>query len=361
MKGIDVSSWQGTIDWSKVKSQVDFAIIRLGLGDNIEKQDDNQFLNNVNACISNNIPFGVYLYSYAKNLSGNESIASEVEHCKRLLNKISAKPFCVYIDMEDDSTTYLGKLMLTNYALEFCKQITNLGYKAGVYANENWFKKYLDVAKISEQGYSVWCAKYSANKPNIDSSYDIWQYSSTGSVNGINGNVDMNEMYNDIRSSVTNPTTLKSVNEIAQEVIAGKWGNQDDNPSRQTRLERAGYNYNEVRAKVNELMGVTNSYTTYTVVSGDTLSGIASKYGTTYQVLAQYNGISNPNKINVGQVIKIPSSNTQASNKEYYTVKSGDNLSTIAKKYGTTVSQLASWNNISNPDKIYVGQKLRVK
>jgi GH25 family lysozyme M1 (1,4-beta-N-acetylmuramidase) len=218
MKGIDVSSHQGSIDWSKAKSQIDFAIIRCGYGDNVESQDDSQFLNNVNGCISNNIPFGVYLYSYAKNLAGNESITSEVEHCKRLLNKISKKPFCVYIDMEDDSTTYLGKLMLSNYALEFCKQITNVGYKAGVYANENWFKNYLDVKTISKQGYSVWCAKYSSSKPNITSSYDIWQYSDSCKINGITGNVDMNEMYNDIRNtnSKSSSNTNNSVDVIYQ-------------------------------------------------------------------------------------------------------------------------------------------------
>lgn len=121
-----------------------------------------------------------------------------------------------------------------------------------------------------------------------------------------------------------------------------------------------GYNYNEIQTKVNELRGVTNSNITYTVKSGDTLSGIASKYNTTYQVLANYNGISNPDKISVGQVIKIPSSNT-TSNIEYYTVKSGDNLSSIAKRYGTTVSQLQKWNNISNVNLIYIGQKLRIK
>ncbi len=358
MKGIDISSHQGNIDWSKVKSQVDFAIIRLGYGDNIERQDDSQFLNNVNGCISNGIPFGVYLYSYAKNLAGNESIQSEIEHCKRLLSKISVKPFCVYIDMEDDSTTYLKKTLLTNYALEFCKQMTSAGYKSGVYANENWFRNYLDVKAIASQGYSIWCAKYSNSKPNIASSYDIWQYSSSGRINGINGNVDMNTMYSDIRGSVTATNPLKSVNEIAQEVINGKWGNGDD---RKNRLSSAGYNYNEVQSKVNELMGITNSNITYIVKSGDTLSGIASKYGTTYQKLASYNGISNPNIIRVGQVIKIPSGNTQAPTKEYYTVKSGDNLSSIAKKYGTTVNQLVSWNNIKNANLIYPGQKLRVR
>lgn len=195
-KGIDVSSHQGLIDWGKVKNEIDFAIIRLGYGDNIDKQDDNQFINNVNGCINNDIPFGVYIYSYAKNLAGSESIQSEIEHCKKMLDKISKKPFCVYIDMEDNSTIYLQKLMLTNFALEFCKQITNLGYKAGVYANENWFKNYLNCSTIASYGYSIWCAKYSKNKPNITSNYDIWQYSSSGNIDGISGNVDMNYCYN---------------------------------------------------------------------------------------------------------------------------------------------------------------------
>lgn len=212
MKGIDVSSHQAAIDWNKVKEQIDFAIIRLGYGDNITSQDDSEFLNNVASCISNNIPFGVYLYSYAKNLTGPESIQSEIEHCKRLLNKISIKPFCVYIDMEDNSTIYLKKEVLTNYALEFCKQITSIGYKVGVYANEFWFNNYLDTKEIKEQGYSIWVAKYSSNKPNIGVNYDIWQYSNTYIVNGIIGNVDMNEMINDIIGNRENTPSNSNVN-----------------------------------------------------------------------------------------------------------------------------------------------------
>lgn len=198
LKGIDVSSHNGEINWNIVKSQIDFAIIRLGYGDNVERQDDSYFIKNVNGCIDNNIPFGVYIYSYALNLGGNESIQSEIEHTKRQLSKISQKPFCVYIDMEDDSTIKLGKTMLTNFALEYCKQITQAGYKAGVYANENWFKNYLQVSTIASYGYSIWCAKYSSNKPVISSNYDIWQYTSEGRLNGINTVVDMNNMYNNI-------------------------------------------------------------------------------------------------------------------------------------------------------------------
>lgn len=206
LKGIDVSSHNGNIDWGKVKSQIDFAIIRLGYGDNIDRQDDSYFINNVNGCINNNIPFGVYIYSYAINLGGSESIQSEIDHTKKMLSKISKKPFCVYIDMEDDSTIKLGKTMLTNFALEFCKQIKNAGYRAGVYANENWFKNFLQVSTIASYGYSIWCAKYSSYKPNITSNYDIWQYSSTGHIDGISGVVDMNYMYNNIIGNQPQPT-----------------------------------------------------------------------------------------------------------------------------------------------------------
>lgn len=98
----------------------------------------------------------------------------------------------------------------------------------------------------------------------------------------------------------------KTVEELAKEVLAGEWGNGD---ARKSALTAAGYDYAAVQAKVNELSagsGTNSGYTVYTVVKGDTLSAIAAKYGTTYQKLAEYNGISNPNVISVGQKIKIP-------------------------------------------------------
>ena len=93
----------------------------------------------------------------------------------------------------------------------------------------------------------------------------------------------------------------------------------------------------------------------YVVKKGDTLSKIASKYGTTYQELAKYNNIANPNIIHVGQVIKIPTNEIE------YVVKKGDTLSSIAKKYNTTYQKIAKDNNIKDPTKIYVGQKLIIK
>ena len=228
-----------------------------------------------------------------------------------------------------------------------------------MYANKNWFTNYLNYDLLKSKGYKIWLAHYGVDKPGLEC--DIWQYTDQGKVSGITTNTtDLDIMYNNIinsedTSNINNK--LKSIEEIANEVIAGKWGNGDD---RKNRLTNAGYNYNEVQSKVNELLGSTNSVVTYTVKAGDTLSSIANKYGTTYQKLASYNSISNPNLIRVGQVIKIPSTKPTSSI-EYYIIKNGDTLSAIASKYGTTVNQLVSWNNISNPDKIYVGQKIRVK
>ena len=358
MKGIDVSAYQGDIDWRKVKEVgYQFAIIRLGIGDNITSQDDKKLKEYIKECQDNGIPYAFYLVSYAKNLEGDESVQSEIAHTERLIQ--GTNPFCIFYDMEIDNTIYLGKETLTSFAIKYCDYFKNLGYQVGVYANKNWFTNYLDYDKLKSNGYKIWLAHYGIDKPSLEC--DIWQYSDKGNVEGINTNTtDLDIMYSNLIGSNQEPNSsnLKSISEIVQEVINGVWGNGED---RKNRLISAGYNYNEIQAKVNSMLGNNNSGITYTVKAGDTLSFIAKKYGTTYQKLAEYNNIANPNIINVGQVIKIPNNSSQVSNKEYYTVKNGDNLSNIAKKYGTSVNQLVSWNNIANANLIYVGQNLRVK
>jgi len=255
LNGIDVSKHQGTIQWDKVKPNIDFAILRCGFGNDITRQDDVCFEKNVAECERLNIPFAVYLYSYATT---EQDIDSEIAHTLRLIG--SHKPFCVYFDMEDNSTTKLGKAKLTAFAKRFCEGIKAKGFKVGVYANQNWFQNYLDVAELHKLGYSIWCAKYASAKPNIAASYDIWQYSSKGRVDGINGNVDMNYMYKDIRNisfkAEIEVVVKKTVSELAQEVLAGKWGNGQE---RKTKLTQAGYDYNAVQKEVNKLATKTTA------------------------------------------------------------------------------------------------------
>ena len=357
MKGIDVSSYQGDIDWRKVKEVgYQYAILRLGIGDNITSQDDKRLKEYIKGCQDNGIPFGFYLVSYAKRLVGNESVESEIEHTKRLIEGTS--PFCIFYDMEIEKTTYLGKETLTSFAITYCDYFKNKGYNVGVYANKNWFTNYLDYNKLKNNGYKIWLAHYGVDKPGLEC--DIWQYSDKGNVESINTNsTDLDIMYSNliVSNQEPNSSNLKSTEEVVQEVINGVWGNGED---RKILLTNAGYNYNEIQEKVNSIL-VFNSVVTYTVKSGDTLSSIAKKYGTTYQKLAQYNSISNPNIINVGQVIKIPNESTSTVEKEYYIVKNGDTLSSIAKKYNTTVNNLVALNNVRNANLIYANQKIRVR
>jgi GH25 family lysozyme M1 (1,4-beta-N-acetylmuramidase) len=195
--GIDVSRHQGKIDWSKVKC--DFAIIRMGFGDDSPNQKDERFIENVKGCIENNIPFALYFYSYAVNLTGKSSIESEITHTKNLLNELKqiGKPCVVFIDMEDKSIVHLGRQRLTEHALRWCEAIAKEGYKVGVYANQNWFNNYIEAKPFSDRGYSIWIARYGPNKPELIVSYDIWQYSEKGRVDGISGHdVDLNYCYN---------------------------------------------------------------------------------------------------------------------------------------------------------------------
>lgn len=220
MKGIDVSSYQGTIDWAKIKDEgYQFAIIRLGIGDNVTSQDDIKLKENIKGCQNNGIPYGFYLVSYAIRNTGSESVESEIEHTKRLIQ--GTNPFAIFYDMEIEKTTYLGKDTLTNFAIQYCDYFKNLGYNVGVYANKNWFTNYLNYDLLKSKGYKIWLAHYGVDKPGLEC--DLWQYSDKGNVNGINTNTtDLNIMYNDIRNT-TNSSNNTSTNTDKVDITYQTW------------------------------------------------------------------------------------------------------------------------------------------
>ena len=189
LTGIDVSYAQGVIDWQKVKKDgIDFAIIRCGFGSNYESQDDKYFEMNVKGCEDNDIPYGVYIYSYADTL---DKAKSEAQHVIRLLNgKIPQLP--VFYDMEENKQRALGKSTLLSFAKSFCQEIEKAGYEYGTYCNKDWFTNVL-----TDEWFDTkvkWLAQYN-DKVTYKGNYHIWQYSSTGKVAGIKGNVDMNYCY----------------------------------------------------------------------------------------------------------------------------------------------------------------------
>lgn len=192
--GIDVSAWQGDIDWATAKNYVDFVIIRAGYGGNAYQYDDTKWYRNVEACERYGIPYGVYLYSYATDLS---EAHSEADHLIRLLS--GHRPtYPVYIDMEDKVTADAGRNMAINVALTVCDRIKAAGYTPGVYANLNWWRNYLNDSRFDN--YERWVAQYNY-RCDYDGDYRIWQYSSKGSVPGIAGYVDMNYDYGEISES----------------------------------------------------------------------------------------------------------------------------------------------------------------
>ena len=188
--GIDVSHHQGNIDWQKVKNAgIDFAIIRCGYGKNVTSQDDTQWENNASSCEALGIPYGVYLYSYAQN---EEGIDSEVQHTLRLLqNHRPSLP--VYIDIEENKQFALGATRLSNFAESFCRQISNAGYKSGLYASRSYWNSHFG-AFAALPSYYHWVAEYNS-ACNYSGRYETWQYSSSGRVDGISGKVDLDYWY----------------------------------------------------------------------------------------------------------------------------------------------------------------------
>ena len=289
LKGIDVSKHNGKLT-DKDIAEFDFVIIRCGFGSDFKHQDDPQFENNVALCEKLGKPYGIYLYSYANCI---EKAVSEAAHLKRLSAGKNAK-MGLWIDVED-------KIMPKNKAflVPIVKKICDLT-GCGIYASLDWLNNRLNDSALDS--YPKWVAQWS-NKCTYSKPYVMWQYTDKLKING--KTFDGNEYYGENGSNNPfNPIAEKTVEELAKEVIEGKYGNGED------RKKALGNRYAEVQARVNELMQKPTpkpkpTETIYIVKKGDTLTKIAKMYGTTVQKLKNANGIANANKIYVGQKIKI--------------------------------------------------------
>lgn len=326
-KGIDVSKWQGTIDWGKVKAAgIEFAMIRAGYGNN---NIDKQFKKNISECNRLSIPCGVYWFSYALNA---EQAKREAQQCLAAIKPYRVEyPVC--FDLEYDTIRYakekgvtIGKALATAFVEAFCGEIEKAGYYAMNYANKDYLQRMFNMDVL--QKYDLWYAFWDSSCDRKD--VGLWQYTDKGRVAGINGNVDMNYVYKDYPAIVR---------KAGLNGLGGKPAAAEPTPAPAPKPAPAN---------------------TYTVKKGDTLSGIAARLGTTVAKLAKDNGIKNPNLIYPGQVLKLSGSAT-APAAVYHTVRKGETLSGIAVKYKTTVAKLVQLNSIKNPNLIYPNQKIRVK
>ncbi len=195
-RGIDVSEHQGRIDWDAVKaSGIDFAILRVGFGaPSFGGRVDYQFNRNISECERLGIPYGVYIYSYAFD---NQQAADEASMVIDCLSGHNPR-LPVYYDLEDKTIIADGRQSgIASRAQTFCNKISAAGYKPGIYANLNWFTKILTDPVFKSGSWDHWIAQYNS-QCDYTGSYSFWQYTSSGKVSGIGGNVDMNYAYVDV-------------------------------------------------------------------------------------------------------------------------------------------------------------------
>ena len=218
-KGVDVSNANGRVGWDKLKGKIDFAILRCGYGSDRADQDDKQWARNVAECSRLGIPWGTYLYSYAMSTAEAES---EATHALRLLRGLTPA-YPVYIDMEDADGYKakrggISRQLATDICRIFCERLTAAGYTAGIYANKDWATNRLDMAQLSK--WTFWLAQYN-DRVTYTGKYDMWQYSSSGSLPGISGKVDLNYCYKDF-AAMGSPMTGLTLDTTSKDMATGE-------------------------------------------------------------------------------------------------------------------------------------------
>lgn len=198
-KGIDVSTWQGNIDWNKVKADgIEFAMLRSSFGkENPNQQTDNKFWQNYNGAKAAGVPIGAYHYSYATTV---EDAKKEADFFLSIVKGCEFE-YPVAFDIEDASQMYLGKQLITDIIMTFCERVQAAGYYVSLYTNLDWISNRIDMNRV--KAFDIWLAQWSS-QPTYGGSFGMWQYTSKGSVNGISGNVDMNIAYYDYPTIIKN-------------------------------------------------------------------------------------------------------------------------------------------------------------
>lgn len=267
MKGIDVSFWQGVIDFAKVKlSGIDFVILKAG-GSDDGLYTDSCFERNYKNAKENGMHIGCYYYVN----NDFDNIDTALKYAEHFAKIIKGKKFDMPVCLDIESTTPSQKVGATTASIAFCEYLENLGYYVSIYSSSSHFDSLVDSSKLKK--FDKWVAQWSSNKPTKPTPYGMWQYTDSGKVNGINCNVDMDMAYYDYpniingktitenknTSSTKNETTVKTIHNkynkhylaIAKDIVAGKYGNGD---TRKKKLLSKGYDYKYAQELVNQLL-----------------------------------------------------------------------------------------------------------
>lgn len=370
IEGIDVSRYQGYIDYSRVRaSGIEIVYIRSSLGNSYV---DPYFRQNYNNAKSNGLKVGFYHYVVARN------VTEAREEARFFASTIAGlQPDCL-LAMDFEQLNGLSNYEVNQISLAFLQELESLTSKKAVVYSDSYNANNVFDTTISSR-YPLWLAEYGVSNPNpgVWSNWIGWQYTDKGEIPGINGYVDRDTFTSDIflsdTSSIVDPDVrdedstkivyyrVKSGDTLY--AIAREYGVTVSDIVSWNSIQNPNLIYSNQILKIythfkKQITNTTTSQTTYTVKRGDTLWAIANKYNVTVENLVTWNNISNANLIYPGEVLKInPTNNAHLIR---YVVNFGDTLDSIASRYNTSVYELIKLNNISNPNLIYKGEVIYI-
>lgn len=319
-EGIDVSSYQGEIDFRKVKeSGIQVVYIKATEG---TYYIDPYLESNYKNAKENGLKVGLYHYVTART----EEAAKQ--EAKFFVARASGKDIDCKLAMDFETFGSLSKAEINRIGLTFLKEVERLSGKQTILYSNAYTAS--NIWSGENTKYPLWVAEYDVEYPTNSGTWKTWagwQYADDGEINGIRGYVDRNKFTKEVFLDDT--STIPPINPPDD-------GGNEPTPEKTKKI---------------------------TIKWGDTLSQLAVEYNTTVSELVRLNNIANPNLIYAGNTLIVPVNGTEdnSNNTETYTVQAGDTLSHIAQRYGTTVAQIATDNNISNIHLIYPGQQIQIR
>lgn len=351
--GIDISRYQKGMQLSQAKAEgVEFVIIKAGGADDGKYRDSqfNQFYRQAKAA---DLTRCAYYFGQAFSV---EAAEKEAAHLIQILQGTDIR--WTFYDVEGKMLNQ-GRQHLTDIVKKFCEVMEGAGYHCGIYASESSFNGRMNDDQLI--GITHWVARWSRTVPKLTSGarIAIWQFG--GETNLLRSNrissivTDQNYSYIDITDQgpaegKEPEQAKKTVEDLAKEVIAGAWGNGSD---RKERLTAAGYSYEEVQKRVDEILKPDKKTTAE--LAQEVLAGVWGNGATRAKKLQEAGYDYKEVQDEVNRIAEM----RKQSGKTYIVVK-GDTLSRIAKRYGTTVARIVEANSIQDPNKIYVGQEIRI-
>ena len=392
-RGIDVSNWSGYINWREVRDAgIEVAIIQASEGTFYRDPYLHEFYNGAK---ENGIKVGFY------HFFNPGSSPTPSEQARYFVDTIRGLDSDLKLVLDLEQTGGLDNYEVTRQAIEFLEEVRNYsGLDVAVYTYTN-FAQYNLYEGLGLSEYPLWIAQLSEGGPSPNpiwgNKYVAWQYSDTGRVRGINASTDLDLIYDgmflddreDIPKEQKQPQRIPGTRQEPSTQSGVIYYTVQEGDTLTSIAQKYDTTVHEITV-TNSIVNPNLIYvgevlkiypgnrsiikrkkvftTTYIVQSGDTLTSIAIKFDTTVQAIAELNDLQNPNLIYVGEILKIPTNSrgnlSAPSSRHYiktYIVQSGDTLTSIAKKFNTTVDKIALLNNITNPNLIYPGQILKIE